>query len=123
MSEIFPQIISDSAGVPLSGYAATLARNLIARLEQFYPAFTGSWRVAVNERGRVIEVTNLQLSGRWGFLMHIDKIDSEGRKVVRAGGELLERYRITRAKNYGQVAEDMEQLKRDFRWEPIADHG
>lgn len=121
MSNPFAQIIADSAGVPLSGASMTLARNLIARLEQFYPTFKGAWRVAVNEQGGIIEVTNMLLSGRWGFLMHINKIDPEGRKVVRAGGELLERYRISRAKNHGLVVDDVYQLKRDFRGEPIAD--
>lgn len=118
---MFPQIIADSAGMPLSGASATLARNLIARLEQAYPAFVGAWQVAVNEQGGVIEVTNLHLSGRWGFLMHIAKIDSEGRKVVRAGGELLERYRISRSRRIGIVLDSLSEARRDFRGELVAD--
>lgn len=118
-----PQIISDSAGVPVSGAGQTLARNLIARLEQFYPAFTGAWRVCINEPGGVIEVTNLMLSGRMGFLMHIAKIDPEGRKVVRAAGELLERYRVARSGATMAVLEGVFSQKRDFRGELVADCG
>lgn len=114
---IVPQIIADSAGVSLSGASQTLARNLIARLESAYPAFAGAWRVSVNEVGRTIEVTNLMLSGRMGFLMHIAKIDPEGRKVVRAGGELLERYRIARSGATTGILEGVFGQARDFRGE------
>lgn len=117
------QILADSAGIPLSGASVALARNLIARLEQFYPAFVGAWRVSVNEAGGTIEVTNLLLSGRWGFLMHINKIDPEGRKVVRAGGELLERYRISRSARQGIVFDDLAAARRNFRGELAADCG
>ncbi len=118
-----PQIITDMAGVPISGAGQTLGRNLIARLESVYPAFAGAWRVCINEPGGVIEVTNLMLSGRMGFLMHIAKIDPEGRKVVRAAGELLERYRIARSGAVRAVLEGVFEQKRDFRGELIADHG
>lgn len=112
-----PQIITDSTGTPLSGAADTLARNLIARLEANYPAFVGYWRVAVNASGGTVEVTNMMLSGRWGFLMHINKIDAEGRKVVRAAGELLERYRISRARSASIKVEG----ELDFRGELVHD--
>lgn len=92
--------IASSTSTPLSGNGDTMARNLIARLEQHYPAFTGAWRVFVNEQGGVVQVTNMMLSGKMGFLMHISNIDSEGRAIVRAGGELLERYRVSRDKAY-----------------------
>lgn len=111
------QIITDSAGVPLSGASQTLARNLVARLESAYPAFTGAWRVSVNEVGGVIEVTNMMLSGKTGFLMHITKIDAEGRRVVRAGGELLERYRIARSGATTGILEGVFGQARDFRGE------
>jgi len=117
------QIITDLVGVPISGAGQTLGRNLIARLEQAYPAFTGVWRVCINEPGGVIEVTNLALSGRMGFLMHIAKIDPEGRKVVRAAGELLERYRIARSGAITKVLEGVLEQKRDFRGELVAERG
>lgn len=122
MNIALPQILTDSSSVPLSGYAHTIARNIIGRLEEHYPAFTGYWRVSVNEMGGTIEVTNLLLSGRWGFLMHIAKIDAEGRKVVRAAGELLERYRISRARTTDVNMENLIILPRDARGELVVDH-
>lgn len=111
-----PQIITDVAA-PVSGAGQTLCRNLIARLEQFYPAFAGEWRVTINEQGGTVEVTNMALSGRMGFLMHINKIDPEGRKVVRAAGELLERYRIARSGAISMLRGQVREQARDFRGE------
>lgn len=91
-----PQIISDSALI--SGASETLASNMLAALELHYPTFGGLWRVSVDEIGGTVTVTNMALSGRWGFMMHTSKVDPEMRKVVRAGGELLERFRVSRAK-------------------------
>ena len=92
--------ILTATSLPLSGAGETLARNLIARLDSTYPAFAGAWRVHVNEQGGIVEITNVRLSGRMGFTLHLNKLDPEGRKVVRAAGELLERYRVTRAKAF-----------------------
>jgi hypothetical protein len=110
------QIITDVEG-PVSGAGLTLCRNLIARLEQSYPAFVGAWRVTINEPGGVIQVTNLLLSGRMGFLMKIAGIDLEGRKVVRAAGELLERYRIARSGAVSMLRGQVFEQQRDFRGE------
>lgn len=123
MSNPFAQIITDSAGVPISGASQTLANNLIARLESAYPHFSGAWRVCVNEIGGTIEVTNMMLSGRMGFLMHTKRIDPEGRKVVRAAGELLERYRIARSGGRVAALEQVFGQARDFRGELRPDCG
>lgn len=117
------RIITDLSEAPLSGASQTLARNLIARLNAAYPAWEGYWQVTVNESGGVVEVVNLALSGRWGFLMHINKIDPEGRKVVRNAGELLERYRISRSAVKSVAFESLAVAKRDWRGELVADHG
>lgn len=113
------QIITD-VSAPISGAGQTLCRNLIARLDATYPAFAGAWRVIINERGGVIEVTNMMLSGRMGFLMHISKIDSEGRAIVRVAGEMLERYNIARSGAINAIREGVWFAKRDFRGDMIA---
>jgi hypothetical protein len=115
------QIISDIAGLSLSGASDTMARNLMARLNAAYPAFAGCWRITVNEVGGVIEVVNMAISEKYGFLMHIDKVDAEGRKVVMYAGELLERFRI--ARDAYHAAASMADAKRDFRGEMVVDHG
>lgn len=120
---VIPQIITDISGVNLSGASQTMAKNLIARLESAYPAFVGMWRVTVNEVGGTVEVINLALSGRWGFMLHINKIDAEGRKVVNAGGELLERYRISRSRRTSVAMESLRVQPRNFRGELVPDCG
>lgn len=105
----------------LSGAGDTLGRNLIARLDFAYPAFRGHWCVNVNEIGGTVEVTNSLLSGRMGFLLHITKLDAEGRKIVRAAGELLERYRVSREK--GMDILKLLDGKRDFTGELVCDRG
>jgi len=111
------QIVNETDAA-LSGNADTLARNTIATLELHYPSFKGLWRVKVNEAGGVLEIINLALSGRWGFMLHISKMDSEGRKVVRCAGELLERYNVSRSKNV--AVESILMLPRNYRGELVA---
>lgn len=106
---------------PLSGYADTLIRSTEARLNQHYPAFAGHWLITVSEPGGTIMVSNTLLSGRMGFLMHINKIDPEGRKIVRCAGELLERYKISRDRAFDIL--NMEGMPRTFRGDLVADNG
>lgn len=80
----------------MSGAGVTLMRNMVAALQKHYPQH--SWAVSVDEAGGVVQVRNLALSGRMGFLMKITSVDPEQRNVVRHAGELLERYRVARGK-------------------------
>ena len=73
--------------------------NMLDALDRAYPAFNGYWRIDVDPIGGVAQVTNQLLSGKWGFMMHLNKIDIEGRKIVRNAGELLERFRVSRNPN------------------------
>jgi hypothetical protein len=114
-------MIQSDVSAGLSGAAHTMAANLMARLEQAYPVFGGMWDVTVNEPGGVIIVTNSALSNKNGFVMHIDKIDPEGRKVVMYAGELLERFRISRSSRVRQVVDDIGAAARDFRGELVCD--
>jgi hypothetical protein len=77
----------------------TFRDNLLDALDRAYPAFNGHWRIDIDVFGGVIYVTNRLLSGKWGFVMHINKVDAEGKKVVRNAGELLERFRVSRNPN------------------------
>lgn len=113
-------IVSDVAS-GFSGATHTLASNLMARLDTAYPVFRGLWAVSVNEPGNAITVTNAALGHHNGFVMHIDKIDAEGRKVVMFAGELLERYRISRSQRVHQVVNDLGAAERDFAGRLVAD--
>ena len=114
-------MIQSDVSAGISGATHTMATSLVARLEQAYPVFGGMWDVAVNEPGGVIIVTNSALSNRNGFVMHINKIDPEGRKVVRYAGELLERFRISRSSRVRQVVDDIGAAERDFKGELVCD--
>jgi hypothetical protein len=54
--------------------------------------------VNVDSTGGIASVYNLRLSGKWGFILKLrDIYGADGmKKVIRAGGELLERYRMRR---------------------------
>lgn len=72
-----------------------LAKNAAEALHKAYPGHL--WAVSVN--GSVLQVRNLYLSGHWGFVLHIPQFFSASdwdKKVLRAGGEVLERYKQRR---------------------------
>jgi hypothetical protein len=66
--------------------------------------------LVVDDVGGVMEVRSMRIPGRWGFLLHLAKIDPEGRAIWRAGGELMERYGLKRSAHRPGMTLD---LKRD----------
>jgi hypothetical protein len=114
-------MIQSDVASGFSGITLAKVNDLLDSLDRAYPAFNGLWRINVNETGNVISVTNMALSNRNGFVMHIDKIDPEGKKVVRYAGELLERYRISRSSRVRQVIDDIGAAQRDFKGELVCD--
>ena len=103
------QLRTDSVEHRLSPGAVKLGKDVLSILQQFYPAMSPGWSVAINERGGLVQVTNTLLSGKMGFILHINQIDPEMKSVMRAGGELLERYQIARDRviNVDNVAADL----------------
>jgi hypothetical protein len=94
--------------------AEVLAKNVGEHLHRKYPGHL--W--AVNVAGGVVTVQNLYLSGRWGFRIMESEIDPDYKIITRAGGEILERYRLSR----GAMREDeVENLARNLRWEAIGE--
>ena len=82
--------------------------------EVLHVAYPGHlWRVEAQQG--VVTVHNLLLSGKWGFRLRIVDLDTMGKIVIRAGGELLERYNMSRAKKKVQVAGELADMKRDFK--------
>lgn len=76
-----------------------LAKNAADTLHQHYPGHL--WAVCVDQPARMLDVRNLALSGAWGFRISLPAMYSAKwltRKVMRAGGELLERYRVSRGR-------------------------
>jgi hypothetical protein len=92
-----------------------LAKNVAEVLDKKYPG----WLWAVNVMDGVVTVKSMLLSGNWGFVMHSDKIDNDYKTVMRAGGEILERYNQKRGTfnqdRYSDLyMDDKGQLNGDF---------
>ena len=94
-----------------------LARRITEVLQKHYRGHL--W--GVNVRRSVATIHNFSLSGNYGYVLHVEKIKGEDdlkRGVVRAGGEILERYRLERGMVNG---DQLRGLKRDFAGRPIFD--
>lgn len=63
-------------------------------LRNAYPGF----RWAVTVTGGLARIRNLDLSGRWGFDIPMEKLNADPmmKEIIMAGGEILERYRLAR---------------------------
>lgn len=96
-------ILTDKPELTANEYVQ--AKTVADNLHRHYPGHL--W--AVNVSGSVINIFNLNLSGRNGYTLHIPGQFSASdfdRQVVRAGGEILERYHQARTKlNEDRLAE------------------
>ena len=88
--------ISSATMDELTPASKSIGKKVYETLCKHYPVFRNFWMVTVNQPGGTISVTNSALSGTMGFMLHTTKIDPEGKAVMRAGGELLERYSVLR---------------------------
>lgn len=113
-------LVLDPKKLNMSAASLTLAKNVADTLNKHYPGHL--WGVNVDEKGGVVQVFNLALSGRWGFVIKITDLAGADdlRKVMRAGGEILERYRLHRgARRDGQIHD----VKRDIFGNKVFDRG
>ena len=72
-----------------------LAKNAAELLNRHYPNHL--W--AVDVEGSVLNIRDMLLSGSMGYTLHIPAIYSSSdwdKQILRAGGEILERYNIAR---------------------------
>jgi hypothetical protein len=74
------------------------AKQMAETLHSHYPGHL--WAVTCEGLKGIATVRNLRLSGRWGFVIKLRdlKADPGMKEVIRAGGELLERYRVSRGR-------------------------
>jgi hypothetical protein len=90
----------------VSAYELTLAKQMADTLHKNYPGHL--WAVSVNAKQGMADIRNMALAGNWGYRLklvdHFTASDWD-KQVMRAGGEILERYKIARAKaNTEQLA-------------------
>ena len=94
------------------------AKRIAEALHTHYPSH--AWGVSVDSHGGIAQIYNLRLSGRWGFIIKLKDLfhDTDMKRVIRAGGELLERYKMKRG-TFDAVAYN--ELPVDFAGNHIAD--
>ena len=74
-----------------------MAKDMAEALHEAYPGHL--WAVTCEGDKGIATVRNLNLSGEWGFVLHLKKQYSSSdlkRQVLMAGGEVLERFRLNR---------------------------
>ena len=76
--------------------AMITCRNIGDVLVKKYPGYT--WMVKPYQDESAYQLFCLELSGEWGYVLHHNKIDNDYKAVVRAGGEILERYKLSRVR-------------------------
>lgn len=79
----------------------SLAKTIAEVLTHHYPNFI--WSVTVDATNGIATVENVNLPGKWGFYLHLAKLDAGGRRIVMAGGELLERFNLRRRRMDGDA--------------------
>ena len=106
-------MIDLSGGIP--GVAAldyNMAKEMSDILHEAYPRHL--WAVTCEGDKGIATVRNMALSGEWGFVLKLSEIYTASdwkKKIVRAGGELLERFCLARCEgNQDAIAG----LKNDF---------
>ena len=107
-------------GAPqVSAYELTLAKQMADTLHKAYPEHL--WAVSVSAAQGMADIRNLALSGSWGFRLRLVEpytASDWDRQVRLAGGELLERYRVRRAR---ADMESLTHLPTDFAGRHKAD--
>lgn len=94
-------IVTSPQKLQCSASTLVMVKNIADTLERHYPGWL--WAVSPDERGGVVHIFSLRLSGKYGYLLHTNKIQDDTRCVAakRAAGEILERFRQKRgAYNY-----------------------
>lgn len=95
------------------------AKDYAEALNAAYPGHL--WAINVQGAQGIATIHNLMLSGKYGYLLHLNKrySASEARKaVIMAGGEILERFKVFR----GRIDhEKMDMMPVDFSGNPIGD--
>lgn len=108
-------------GHTYTGNDEILAKRAADLLNKHYPGHL--WAVNVNSEstGGVMVIKNYRISYRYGFTLHLNKLDTELKKVVRAGGEFLERAHMRRGMARGNLASRIDGVP--LKHQPIKELG
>ena len=102
----------------VSIYELNLSKQMAEALHEAYPG--PLWGVSVNAKQGMADIRNLYLSGQWGFRMKLQDHYSASEwkaETVRAGGEILERFKVAR----GKATDNLNTLPVDIAGRPLFD--
>lgn len=82
----------DANALDASASTVILVKNCADFLEKQYPGWM--WAISPDERGGVVNLFSMRLSGRWGYTFKTVTLqnDPSNRALMRGAGELLERF-------------------------------
>lgn len=95
MSNTMHALTSDSPDIDANDLV--MSKEMADSLHTAYPGHL--WAVQVEGKKGVCYIRNLALVGNWGFVIKLPAIYSASefkKRVLRGGGEILERYRLRR---------------------------
>lgn len=85
-------LVFDASALRCSASLVLLVKGAADALERHYPGWM--WAIQPDERGGVVNILSMRLSGKWGYTLLTSRLqfDTHHRAVIKAGGELLERF-------------------------------
>ena len=95
--------------MPTDQEASEICRGISEAISAIYPGYV--WMAMI--RGDLLSIVNMSITKKCGFSVPLSAVDPEGKLLMRAGGELLERHKIKR--HGGRDLTGMQELKRDIR--------
>jgi len=96
-----------------------LAAEIGEILHNHYPGHL--WGIFVNSEptGGIVNILNLRISHKYGYVLHLAKLyprdDTFKKKIIHAGGEILERANMTRGRATGDNAGWVEGVKKKVK--------
>lgn len=87
-----------------------LIHNVMKKLAKCFPGY--DWLVSADDVAGCIDIYLPEMGGNHAYTLHIAKLDARLDKVMKAGGEILERHNLSRTK---MSHDDMAILERDFK--------
>lgn len=99
-----------------------MAKHMADTLHKHYPGHL--WAVTCDGPKGIATIRNLMLSGNMGYVLHLSTIYSASewdKRVLMAGGEILERYRVMRA-GLDRTMNQILSAPTDFAGRIVAEH-
>lgn len=102
-----------------SANVVCLAKSIFRVLNTQYPLYKDWWNVQIDTIGGVVNVRNMMLSGKMGFIVLITEVTDK--EIMRLAGELLERYRCPRAATSRELIDVLRSMRLNSKGEAIYD--